>query len=152
MSGGTEPHSRLSARITALLSLRLQKCRVYDSNLKLFIPRFSKGVYPDCMVLCGEPLFWSDQRDVILNPNLVVEVLSPSTERYDRGDKSWYFRSISSLQDILLVSQDQIFVEHSTKQGDGTWRVSQHSSVGDSIQLITAELSLEEIYNGILAV
>jgi len=150
MSGGTEPHSRLSARIVALLSLRLNECRVYDSNLKLYIQQFDKGVYPDCMVLCGSPQFWNEQSDVILNPSLVVEVLSPSSERYDRGEKASYYRSIPSLKEILILSQDQVFAEHSVRQGDSTWTLVQHTSRNDLLRVLGVKLSLEEIYAGIL--
>lgn len=149
VSGGTEPHSRLSARITALLSLRLSQCRVYDSNLKLYIQHFDKGVYPDCMVVCGSPQFWNDQDDVILNPSLVVEVLSPSSERYDRGEKASYYRSIPSLQEILIVSQDQIFVEHSVRQSDSTWELIQFTNRNDSIRVLTTGMQVGEIYAGI---
>jgi Uma2 family endonuclease len=150
MSGGTEPHSRLSARICALLSLRLSQCRVYDSNLKLYIEQFDKGVYPDCMVLCGLPQFWNEQIDVILNPSLVVEVLSPSSEKYDRGEKASYYRSIPSLQEILIVSQDRVFVEHSQNQGGSTWRLVQYTGRNDCIRVLNTELSIGEVYEGIL--
>ncbi len=150
MSGGTEPHSRLSARIVALLSLRLPDCRVYDSNLKLYIEQFDRGVYPDCMALCGTPQFWNAQADVILNPSLVVEVLSPSTERYDRGEKASYYRSISSLGQILIVSQDQVFAEHSIRQNDSTWTLVQYTGTSDRIPILNIEISLGEIYSGIL--
>jgi Uma2 family endonuclease len=150
MSGGTEPHSRLSSRIGALLNVRLSHCRVYDSNLKLYIEQFDKGVYPDCMVLCGSPQFWNEQSDVVLNPSLVVEVLSPSSERYDRGEKASYYRSVPSLQEILILSQDLVFAEHSTRQGDSTWRLVQYTGRNERVRVLGAELSLEEIYAGIL--
>ena len=150
MSGGTEPHSRLSSRIGALLNLRLSDCRVYDSNLKLYIEQFDKGVYPDCMVLCGLPHFWNGQSDVILNPSLVVEVFSPSSERYDRGEKASYYRSIPSLQEILIISQDQVFVERSKRQGDSTWTLVQYTSRHDRIPVLNSELTLQEIYAGML--
>jgi Uma2 family endonuclease len=150
MSGGTEPHSRLSSRIGALLNLRLSECRVYDSNLKLYIQQFDKCVYPDCMVLGGSPQFWNQQSDVILNPSLVVEVLSPSTERYDRGEKASYYRSIPSLQQILILSQDQAFAEHSVRQNDSTWTLIQYTNIGDRLQVLNIGISLQEIYAGIL--
>jgi Uma2 family endonuclease len=98
MSGGTEPRARLAARIIGLLGLHLQHCRIYDSNLKLYVEQFAKGVYPDAMAVCGEPKFWEGQRDVAVNPSLVMEVLSPSTENYDHGDKSSYYRSIPTIK------------------------------------------------------
>ena len=82
MSGGTEVHSRLSARMVVLLDRLFPTCRVYDSKLKLYVETWNRGLYTDAMLLCGEPVFWNDQTDVILNPTLVVEVLSSSTHTY----------------------------------------------------------------------
>ncbi len=95
MSGGTEYHSLLSVRIIVTLSrLLLDSCKVYDSNLKVFLQDVRHCVYPDAMVLCGETEFWDQRKDVILNPTLVVEVLSPSTETYDKGIKATYYRNV----------------------------------------------------------
>ena len=149
MSGGSEPHSRLIVRVASLFSLKLERCRVYDSNLKIYIEQFDRAVYPDCSVLCGEPQFWNRNKYVILNPHLVVEVLSPSTEKYDRSDKSFYYRSIPSLQHLVLVSQDQVYVDHLIREADG-WKVCQFTDRDDVISALGADIQVGEIYRGIL--
>jgi Uma2 family endonuclease len=80
----------------------------------------------------------------------VVEVLSPSSEGYDRGEKASYYRSIPSLKEILIISQDQIFIEHSTRQGDATWKLVQYTGRDDLIRILGIEMSVQEIYAGIL--
>ena len=150
MAGGTPAHSRISVRIAGLLDARLRGCSVYDSNLNLYIEQMNRGVYPDCMALCGEPLFWNNRRDVILNPTVVVEVLSPSTEDYDRGTKALYYRGVSSIQHILLISQDRVLIDHFSRQDDHTWTITQYSVPANSIRLLEAEIPVAEIYRNIL--
>lgn len=132
MSGGTYVHSALAARITRIFAANLPECWTFDSNLRIYVKQFDSGVYPDCSVLCGQPEFWNDQKDVIVNPSLVVEVLSPSPAKYDRGDKSAYYRSIKSVQHILLISQDQVSVEHSVRESQ-SWKVNQYAAWNDTV-------------------
>ncbi len=152
MSGGTEPHSRPVARMVALFSQPLENCRVYDCNLMLRIERFDKGVYPDCMLVCGEPVFWGKHKDVVLNPTLVVEILSSSTEAYDKSDKSMDYRSVPSLQHCLLISQDSVFIKHSSRREDGGWNITQISDRGTNFALsgFGAEIAADTIYRSIL--
>lgn len=112
MAGGTAIHSRLSARALVVLDRHLLNCQIYDSNLKIHIEATKEGVYSDAMAICEEVQFWNGQSDVIVNPALVVEVLSPSTQKHDRGSKVNSYRTIPSLQHILVISQDRILVEH----------------------------------------
>ncbi|MBK1618057.1 hypothetical protein CKO42_06270 [Lamprobacter modestohalophilus] len=107
------------------------------------------GAYPDVMVICGERDFHDGRRDVVTNPTLIVEVLSDSTEAYDRGDKFRYYRSLPSLQAYLLLSQDRIQAELFLRQSDGTWSLSTYQESSESIPLsvIEAELSLAEVYD-----
>ncbi len=150
MAGGTAIHSRLSARMIAILD-RLLRCEIYDSNLKLFVESVQECVYPDAMVVSGTAEFKDLRNDVLLNPTLVVEVLSPSTEAYDKGAKSLYYRTVPSLRHCLLISQDRIFVEHSERQEDRTWILTQYSdrNVRVPIKSMDVEISLSEIYEDI---
>lgn len=153
MAGGTELHARLAAQITFLLRLKLQnRCRVYGSDLNVYLEKQDQCVYPDAMVVCGEPRFWGKRKDVIANPTLLVEVLSPSTEAYDRSDKAIYYRGLASVQHCLLVAQDRIFVEHSARQEDGPWIVTQQEDHGSVLVLSALGISItvEEIYRAIL--
>jgi Uma2 family endonuclease len=116
------------------------KVRVESANL---------GAYPDVMAICGERQFLDDRRDVITNPALIVEVLSDSTEAYDRGDKFAYYRSIPSLRAYLLLSQQRVSAELFLRQPSGDWLLSVYTKPSDSIPLtgLDAELSLAEVYD-----
>ena len=150
MAGGTEPHSRLSVQVLAALLQQFSSCRVYDSNLKLYIRQADRCCYPDAMLLCGEPEFYDNQHDVIVNPYLVAEVLSPSTRRYDQETKTDYYRSVPSIEHILLISQDQVFIEHFARQKNKTWIITAYSDRRGTIALSNVALSVEAIYRGIL--
>ena len=150
MSGGTELHSRLSSRMNAVLERHLPACRIYDSNLKLYLEGANQGVYPDCMALCEDPWFWKERQDVVLNPVAVVEVLSSSTQDYDRGAKALHCRSVPSIQHILLISQDRVFVEHLWRQDQHTWTLTEYDERRFSLTILKSEITLEEIYRNIL--
>ena len=98
--------------------------------------------------MCGKPQFEDDENDVLLNPVVLIEVLSPSTENYDRGTKFEHYRTIESLADYLLVAQDKIHVEHYVRQSDRAWLFSEFKSAKDKLQIqsINCELSVAEIY------
>jgi Uma2 family endonuclease len=123
MSGGTFEHNLLGMNVARELGNALLEgpCRVNGSDMKLKAFGPPKYHYPDVSVVCEEPLFEDETRDVLLNPRLIVEVLSDSTERYDRGDKFASYRTIDTLQDYVLVSQKAVLVEHFHRQPDGTW-------------------------------
>ncbi len=151
MSGGTEVHARLSAQVIYLLRREIgSACRVYNSDLKLYIASVNESMYPDAMVLCGEPEFYKNRKDVIVNPTLVVEVLSPSTKYYDGSFKTRAYRTVPSLQHCLLIDSESVYLQLSSRHGD-SWILtelterSRHLDIGN---LLT--LTLEEIYNGIL--
>ncbi len=149
MSGGTEVHSRLSARMAVLLDRLFPMCRVYDSKLKLYVETWNRGLYPDAMLLCGEPIFWNDQTDVILNPTLVVEVLSSSRHTYDRGPKSEFYRAVPSIKHILLISQWAASVEYFERHDNG-WTITPHVG-SETISVLGSQLQLADIYAGILS-
>ena len=153
MAGGTERHARLAAQIAFLLRLKLEdRCRVYGSDLNVYLEKEDQCVYADAMVICGAPQFWAKRNDVVLNPTLVVEVLSPSTEAYDKSDKATYYRGLPSLQHCLLVAQDKMFIEHSARRAGGDWVIRLHEEPASIVTLDTLgiSLTLEEIYRSIL--
>jgi Uma2 family endonuclease len=104
--------------------------------------------YPDVVVVCGERQFVDDQRDTLLNPNLIVEVLSASTEAYDRGRKFEQYRSIESLEDYLLVSSDRVQVDLYTRQPDGRWLLTSASGMEESLELqsVGCRIGLGDLY------
>ena len=127
-------------------------CRVFDSNLKIYLEQMQQCVYPDASAVCASPQYLDQRTDVLLNPMLVVEVLSPSTERYDKSSKALYYRSLPSLHHCLLISQDRVFIEHSERQENGSWLVQTYNELSENVPLETLglRLSIAEIYRGIL--
>jgi len=149
MAGGSLNHSLLANRIGALLDRQVPPgCRVFNADLRINIAASKTYTYADCSVVCGEPQLSSDQQDNILNPLLIVEVLSPSTEGYDRGKKFELYRTIASFREYLIVHQDRRRVEHYSRQDDGSWLLREHSGDGASVAigLLEAHISLSDLY------
>lgn len=155
MSGAKYTHNLIAANIiTALnniLEEKQQEYAVLGSDMKVYIPRVLSFVYPDAVVVCEKPLFYEDRKDILLNPLLVVEVLSPSTEEYDRKGKFFDYKQIPSFKEYLLVEQNIAFVTASYKIADRTWQDTEVDGVAASIHLqsIDCTISLSKIYKGI---
>lgn len=155
MAGNSPEHSLITANIIRELGnhLRGKPCRVYDSNLRIRIPRKVVYTYPDVSVVCGP--FESDPDDPsgqsVCNPRLIVEVLSPSTEGYDRGEKFMRYRELASLEEYVLVSQSASRIESFWRQGEGTWLFTVTSGVDSAARLrcLEIELKLGEVYAGV---
>lgn len=154
MAGESLDHSRICVNVAGELRTLL-KGRPYEAlspNMKVATSDAGLFAYPDVMVVCGEPVFHDKRKDVLLNPAVIFEVLSPSTEAYDRGEKFLRYRTqIETLQDYVLVSQATPLVEHFSRQPDGSWRYSSTSGLSNSIYLASIEcrLPLAEIYSRI---
>lgn len=152
MSGGTYEHSIIAQAFGATLRTALlgRKCSVPNSDMKIHIPGTDKFVYPDAAVVCGRPQFKDDKRDVLLNPRVIVEVLSPSTEAYDRGDKFANYRTIPSLKHYIMAAQDKPYVEVYTREDDGSWNLREYGP-GKVFSLSALECSLEvdQVYAGV---
>ncbi len=151
MAGGSEAHNLICGNLLRELGnhFKGRPCYVYTSDMKVRIESANLGAYPDVMATCGERQFLDDRRDVIMNPALIVEVLSDSTEAYDRGDKFAYYRSIPSLRAYLLLSQQRVSAELFLRQPSGDWLLSVHTDPNDCIPLtaLDTELSLAEVYD-----
>lgn len=153
MAGAVEAHNRLVNRFSNLFYLRLDQgaCRTYTNDMRVRVSETRLYTYPDVIVVCEEPQFLDKRRDNLLNPGLIVEVLSPSTEAYDRGRKFDHYRTIDSLKEYLLVSADRIHVDLYTRQIDGRWLLTSADAVEDSLDLLSVgcRLSLADLYAGI---
>lgn len=155
MSGGTPEHSAIILNIGSELRNRLKgkPCRAYDSGLRLKVLSTGLRTYPDVSVYCGE--LRRDEEDpyasTFTNPTVVFEVLSHSTEAYDRGFKAENYRSIDTLQAYVLVSQESPRVEIYERQSDGSWRFREIGGLDASLLIasIGTELPLAEIYDGV---
>lgn len=150
MSGAGFTHNRLAGDLHYALITRLpQSCEPLVSDQRLKIQATGLITYPDLIVLCGPPQFAENAvKDTLLNPALIAEVLSPSTESYDRGKKFLHYRQIPSLRDYLLVSQDRVLVEHFTRQPDDSWTFRAYPNRDDILPLLnfSIEIPLRDIY------
>jgi Uma2 family endonuclease len=148
-AGGSLNHSLLANRVGAILDRQVPAgCRVFNADLRIHIASARTYTYADCTVVCGEPQFSSDQQDNILNPVLIVEVLSPSTEGYDRGKKFELYRTIGSFQEYLIAHQDRRRAEHYSRQDDGGWLLHEHSGAAGSVDIgrLGVHISLSDLY------
>ena len=159
MAGESPEHADICTDLILLLGNQLGDgpCRIRSKDTKIRSGprpksrRFTKGLfsYPDLVVICGEPQYLDEYRDVILNPTVIIEVLSEATEKFDRGAKFLRYQNWNpALSDYLLVWQDQPVIEHFVRQLDGTWRYSAHQGLeqGLKIESIACALPLERVY------
>ncbi len=131
--------------------LKGKTCEAYPNDMRVFIPQTGLYTYPDLVVVCGEPQFQDDVFDTLLNPILIIEVLSEKTENYDRGKKFQHYRSIETLHEYVLVSTDEARIEKFEKTGDGFWFLSEAVGIDSEIELTSIEcrISLTEVYDKI---
>jgi len=153
MGGASETHNLIAGNVFGELRQQLKErpCRSYVSDMRVKVRSFGLYTYPDVVVVCGEPEFEDDEVDTLLNPTILVEILSPSTERYDRIAKTSYYRTIDSLAEHLLVAQDEIRLEQYARQRDGQWLLSEYLSLDAVVNLASIEcaLKLSDVYDRI---
>ncbi len=151
MPGSSREHNLIVTNLVAELRQQLKgrPDEVYPSDLRVWIPESRKYTYPDVAVATGAPRLQDGEGDVLLNPALIIGVLSPGTESYDRGKKFEHYRSIESLVEYLLVSQYEWRVEQYVRQGDGRWLFGETSDPEGVVSLpaLGCELALAEIYD-----
>jgi Uma2 family endonuclease len=150
MSGASRNHNLISANALSALhaQLRNRPCEVYASDMRVKVAATGLYTYPDVIVVCDTPLFDDEQKDTLLNPSVIIEVLSKSNEAYDRGEKFEQYRALTSLADYILISQDKYHIERFFRLPDNQWLLSEAKNLEDTIRLISIEcdLKLKEIY------
>jgi Uma2 family endonuclease len=150
MSGASLRHVTIVANLTIRIGeqVRGRGCRVLTSDMRVMAPGYPSYLYPDLAVVCGAPVMGDDQFDILTNPTLLIEVLSPSSSNYDRGEKWEKYRRIESLREYLVVSQDRAHVERYTRQGERFWLLSEAAELAERVELesIGCTLTLSEIY------
>lgn len=154
MSGGSPEHSLLVSRIGRLLGNQLDPkgCLVFQSDVKIKVPKLPPYRYSDVSALCGKPIYEQlINQKLLVNPTLIVEVLSPSTEKYDRASKFKAYKSIESLHNYLLVWQDEKFIMLLTRHNENFWFQNEFGS-GEVVKIesLDCELNVDEIYQGII--
>jgi Uma2 family endonuclease len=155
MTGGTPEHNKIASALNALLwfSVREQPYSVFVTDQRLWIPAVNLYTYPDVMVIADPVELKPGRKDTVTNPLLLAEILSESTKNYDRGEKFEAYRTIATFQEYLLIDQKRPYVEHSVKQAEDQWLMTEYRSLNDRIQLISvpAELNLKDLYAGVMA-
>jgi len=153
MSGAKRNHNKITTNLSGLVwqHLKGKNCENYSNDMRVFVPETGLYTYPDLVVVCGEPIFQDDVFDTLLNPVLLIEVLSETTESYDRGKKFQHYRSIESLQEYVLVAQDEARIEKYVKRGDGFWLLSEAVGLDSAIEFSSIEcrIALREVYDKI---
>lgn len=153
MAGAKRNHNIVNQNLNGLVwqHLKGKDCESYSGDMRIFVPETGLYTYPDLVVACGKPEFQDDIFDTLLNPVLLIEVLSESTESYDRGKKFQHYRSIESLQEYILASQDEAQIEKYVRHGDGFWMLSEAVGLGAEIEFSSIKccIQLAEVYDKI---
>jgi Uma2 family endonuclease len=153
MAGASPEHNRIKDNVVGLLhgQLRSGPCRTYSSDQRIRIPNTGLFTYPDVVVICGKL-----ERDAVdpiaaVNPRIVVEVLSPSTEAYDRGKKFEHYQTLDAFVEYVLVASDRVRVDRFVKMDDGSWRVVGHGDLESTLTFgnLPARLKLADVYEGV---
>jgi len=151
MSGGRRAHSAICFNLAVSIGSQLRgtPCTGHSSDMKVRAGDASLFAYPDLTIVCGEPILHDDHGDVLLNPIVIFEVLSRSTEVYDRGEKFERYKTIETLTDYVLVSQDRARLEHFSRRPDGSWSLTEVDGLDASLGLasINCRLPLAEVYD-----
>jgi Uma2 family endonuclease len=150
MTGASEVLNLICTSTSYILygQLRNRPCKVYPSDMRLKVGAAKLYTYPDITVVCGEAQFTDDLLDTLVNPTVIIEVLSPSTERYDRGKKFQDYRQIESLREYVLISQDSPHIERFLRQDHGKWELTDASGLDVTLELmsIACMLPLTDVY------
>ena len=154
IAGASANHNLILSNCIQTLGQQLKKkpCRVYPSDLKVRVKATGLYAYPDLSIVCGQPELESKDGEVLLNPIAIVEVLSDSTEAYDRGKKFEHYRTIPSLRHYVLIAQDRYSIDCFSRQEDGTWSLSACQSLDSSVCLgsINCQLEINEVYDKVV--
>lgn len=149
MAGVSRQHNLISVNLLSAFHFRLKDrpCEVYGGDMRLEVEASGLYTYPDVTIACEGPRFGDQEFDTLLNPQVIVEILSPSTESHDRGRKFAHYRRLESLREYVLVSQDRVLVERFTRQGD-EWVLTEFGRDDDVLRLasVGVEVPLREIY------
>ena len=152
MAGASERHNRIAGNAYGSLwgQITPNGCSIYASDMRVRIPN-GNYAYPDVSALCGSPDLLTDELDILLNPSVIIEILSSSTESFDRGNKFTAYRAIPSVMEYILIAQDHPHVEVRARQSDGSWVIREYIQLTDRVHLpsIDAHLALTDVYRNV---
>jgi Uma2 family endonuclease len=153
MTGGTTEHNKIALNFAAYLKFALkgQKYNIFIGDVKLWIPHYRQGTYPDVMMIDGEPIYYESGKNTVTNPSLIVEVLSKSTQNYDQGDKFLYYRSLTQFKEYILISQNQYYVMQYNKTDERKWLLTEYEGENSILSLISVnfDITFHELYEGV---
>jgi Uma2 family endonuclease len=150
MTGGTTNHNQIALNLASSLKIatKKQNFRIYIADVRLWIPKYRQHTYPDVMLIEGQPVYTGNNRTTVMNPSLIAEVLSKSTQNYDQGNKFLYYRSIPEFKEYILIDQYQYHVMHYVKTADGKWIFDEieGESALFSLETVDFQLTLTDLY------
>lgn len=153
MSGAKVPHNRISSNLIGELIIRLKgkKCQPYGSDMRIHIPSNTLFTYPDISIICGDVVTLNNDDYNVLNPTVIIEILSPSTKNYDRGEKFKLYRDIPTLKEYILVDSESIHIEVFRLNEKNHWELEEYNDIAISLQFksIQESILLSDIYNGV---
>jgi Uma2 family endonuclease len=151
MSGASPEHNQIVTNIVGELYAKFKKrpCRVYANDIRVKVSSTGLYTYPDVVAMCNKPSFDDEQKDTLLNPTVIIEVLSDSTANYDRGNKFKHYRTLDSLVEYILIAQDECHIEHYVRQANHQWLLLETNDLQETIELpaINCHLALSDIYD-----
>lgn len=154
MVGASREHNLVVSNTVSslIIQLRGRPCETYANDMRVNVPAVNRYFYPDIVIVCGEPQFEDDTIDTLINPTVIIEVLSDSTERFDRGKKFACYRTLPSLRGYLLIAQDEYRIDAYRKDGNGRWLLEDAQGLDAALDLGVADctLALREIYDRVV--
>lgn len=151
MAGGTLNHNQIIINLCIILGMAFKKrdIRIFAGDVKLHIPEADASTYPDVLVIQGKPVYWDNRRDVVCKATLIVEVLSNSTQDYDRAGKFDVYRQLPDLTDYILINQNKVRIEHFVKQSEHQWLLTEYTDLNELLELknFGEQLNLADIYD-----
>jgi Uma2 family endonuclease len=153
MAGASREHNIIARNLSFQLQLRLQgtPCGLFIADQRVRVQKTGLYTYPDMLIVCGTPEYAPENRDTLINPKVVIEILSDSTERYNRTTKFRHYKKLPSVQEYVLVSQDEPLVERFTRQDDGAW--GQMDFVGLDVEMVLAtvpvSIPMADVFRGV---
>jgi Uma2 family endonuclease len=154
MAGASLAHNRIVSNLIGEISpvLREKSCEILPSDIRISVPSRESYMYPDAVIICAQPEMEDDQFDTLKNPTVIFEILSPSTEDYDRGRKFFFYMQIPSFKEYILIDSAQRFVEIRRRQEDGSWKFETIADPDSKVLVSSIQISLpmEEIYRNVV--
>jgi Uma2 family endonuclease len=150
MTGGTTNHNRISLNMSIALRLALKGLEfdVFISDVRLWLPKKRFYTYPDVMVIAGQPEYYNNRKDIVMNPQIIIEVLSKSTKAYDRSDKFQFYQTLPTFQEYILIDQSRVYVEQYCKLANKRWSYTQYDEEDTALvfNFFQVEVPLADVY------